>query len=94
MRVKSGIKRIPQGWVIVLLSSFLLQGLMVSGQPSFNLLWSYKTGGIVCSVSVSSDGSYVASGSGNGYVHFFDRNGNLLWCYKGLPPLRGRVIIG
>ena len=47
-----------------------------------NLLWSYETGCYVESVSISSDGSYIAAGSGDDKVYMFDRQGNLLWNYK------------
>lgn len=49
---------------------------------SGNILWDYKTEGTVSSVSLSSDGSYVAVGSLDGYVYLFDPSGNLLWSYK------------
>jgi len=46
-----------------------------------NILWDYKTEGTVSSVSLSSDGSYVAVGSLDN-VYLFDPSGNLLWSYK------------
>ena len=48
---------------------------------SGKLLWSYETGDYVGSVSISSDGNYVAVGSGD-KVYFFDRSGKLLWSYE------------
>ena len=48
----------------------------------YALLWSYKTGGIVESVSISSDGSCIAAGSEDDKVYMFDREGNLLWSYE------------
>jgi len=50
-------------------------------EEEYELLWSYETGGIVDSVSVSSDGSYVAAGS-YGTVYYFTRSGELLWSYE------------
>ncbi len=47
----------------------------------YRLLWSYKTGDDVRSVSISSDGSYIAAGSDDN-VYLFDREGNLLWSHK------------
>lgn len=46
------------------------------------LLWRYKTGKEVSSVSVSSDGKYVAAGSLDKKVYFFNREGELLWSCK------------
>jgi len=52
-----------------------------------NLLWNYTTGwsakwGGVRGVAISSDGNYVAAGSGDAYVYFFNREGKLLWSYR------------
>ena len=47
--------------VIVLLILVLSHGLLVFGQPSYPPLWSYKTGGELGSVSISSDGSFVVA---------------------------------
>ena len=44
--------------------------------------WKYETGWAVYSVAISSDGNYIVAGSGDDYVYFFDKNGNLLWKYK------------
>ena len=41
-------------------------------------LWKYKTGYFVHSVSISSDGNYIAVGTGFP-VFLLDKNGNLLW---------------
>src|SRR3989304_5055462 len=46
------------------------------------LLWSFKTGGDVSKVTLSSDGSYVAVGSGDGRIYFFTNGGRLLWFYE------------
>jgi WD40 repeat protein len=46
------------------------------------LLWSYETGGNVWDVSVSADGSYIAAGSYDKKVYFFNREGRLLWSYE------------
>ncbi|GEM_PF-3346874 len=51
-------------------------------QEDYGLLWSYETGGLVNSVSVSSDGSYIAAGSDDTKVYFFNREGKLIWGYK------------
>jgi len=45
------------------------------------LLWSYKAGASIESVSVSADGSYIVAGDWD-TVYFFDRGGNLLWKYR------------
>ena len=46
------------------------------------LSWSYRTGDVVWSVAVSSDGGYVAAGSWDNKVYFFSRSGRLLWSYE------------
>ena len=33
-------------------------------------------------MSISPDASYVAVGSGDGYVYLYNREGELLWSYK------------
>jgi WD40 repeat protein len=50
------------------------------------LLWNYSIGQYVSSVSISSDGSYIAAASeafgnsfGNGTLFLFSRDGRLLW---------------
>ncbi len=47
-----------------------------SSAATVTLQWSYKTAGDVNGVAMSSDGSYVAAGSSDSYVYFFDRDGN------------------
>ena len=53
-------------------------------QEDYKLLWSYEMwiNVDVRSISVSSDGSYIAAGSYDDKVYFFNRNGNLLWSYE------------
>ncbi|MCL0078309.1 WD40 repeat domain-containing protein, partial [Dehalococcoidia bacterium] len=41
------------------------------------LLWSYETGSQVFEVSVSADGSFIAAGSDDKKVYFFNREGEL-----------------
>jgi hypothetical protein len=55
---------------------FLLILLLLSVQvlDAQSLLWKYGTGSSVWSVSISSDGSYIAAGSKNGYVYLFTRS--------------------
>ena len=45
-------------------------------------LWKHKTGGDVNGVSISRDGEYVAAGTRDKYVYFFNRTGKLLWKHK------------
>lgn len=40
---------------------------------SSNLIWIYGTGDIIKSVAISSDGQYVAAGSNDNKVYFFNR---------------------
>ena len=56
--------------------------LTLSISNASELKWKYKTKNEIMSVSMSSDGRYVAVGSYDHHVYFFDRNGNLLWKYK------------
>ena len=44
-------------------------------------LWSYDTGSDVLSVSISSDGSYIAASSGNNVYLFSKDNSSPLWSY-------------
>jgi WD40 repeat protein len=65
--------------------SFTMISLAPISPPTLSqlpLLWKYKVNGSVFGVSVSSDGSYVVAGSGDGNVYFFDKDGNLLWRYN------------
>ncbi len=68
--------------VLLLLTFFLSQGLLAHGQTSYPPLWSYETGDIIGSISVSSDGSYVAAGSHDAKLYFLNGSGNLLWSYE------------
>lgn len=46
-------------------------------------LWSYQAGEDVASVSISSDGGYIAAGSWDGNVYLFSRtSGTPLWSYR------------
>ncbi|MDY6864890.1 MAG: PQQ-binding-like beta-propeller repeat protein [Halobacteriota archaeon] len=68
-------------FVMIILLLTLVQP--VYSQDTSNVpLWSYETDGAVYGVSISSDGSYIAAGSDNNNVYFFNRNGGLLWSYK------------
>jgi len=59
----------------------LLVGLRGVGAETYRLAWSYQTGGEVSSVSISSDGSYIAAASGR-WVYLFSRStGTPLWSY-------------
>jgi len=69
--------KIPIG-LILILTLFV----NTAQAQEYRLLWSYKTGADVLSVSISSDGSYIAAGSYDDKVYMFDREGNLLWSYK------------
>ena len=51
-------------------------------EKDYKLLWSYETGNILEDISVSTDGSYIAAGSRDNKVYFFNLNGELLWSYK------------
>jgi uncharacterized repeat protein (TIGR01451 family) len=46
------------------------------------LQWKYKTDDIVLSTSISSDGEYIAAGSYDNQLYYFDRAGSLLWKYR------------
>jgi WD40 repeat protein len=61
----------------------LLVGLGGVGAETYRLAWSYPTGGGVYSVSISSDGSYIAAGSYDGKVYLFSRSSSTpLWSYQ------------
>lgn len=45
------------------------------------LLWSYRTGSSIESISISSNGSYIAAGDWD-TVYFFNKEGELLWSRK------------
>ena len=62
---------------------FLLPIQLVSAQP----LWNLSIGDVVVSVSISSDGNYVAASSlyvgvGVGRICFLNKEGGLIWSYK------------
>jgi WD40 repeat protein len=60
----------------------LLVGLGGVGAETYRLAWSYQTGAEVWSVSISSDGNYIAAGSGDNRVYLFSRSSGLLWSYQ------------
>jgi WD40 repeat protein len=64
----------------------LLVGLGGVGAETYRLAWSYQTGYYhyyTRSVSISSDGSYIAAGSEDGKVYLFSRSsGTPLWSYR------------
>ena len=68
--------------ILGLFTLLILLSDIVQAQETGYELWSYKTGGKVYDVSVSSDGSYIAAGSGDNKVYFFNRDGKLLWSYE------------
>jgi len=45
------------------------------------LLWKYRTGSSVYSVSITSGGVYIVAG-GEGSVYLFNRKGEILWKYE------------
>ena len=67
----------------ILIGLILILTLFVNTAQAqkYGFLWSYETDGGVYSVTISSDGSYIAAGS-DYKVYLFDREGNLLWSYK------------
>ena len=72
-------------WVAILFLLFTFVNIGVGiaqTQGTYELLWSYKTVSTVGEVSVSSGGNYVAAGSEDHKVYFFDKDGGLLWSYK------------
>ena len=50
------------------------------------LLWSYDTGKSISSVSLSSDGSYIVTGSGREVI-LLNREGELLWNFQTTFPV-------
>ncbi|MFW6185749.1 MAG: WD40 repeat domain-containing protein [Halobacteriota archaeon] len=44
--------------------------------------WRYKVEDYMWGAAVSPDGSYIAAGSSDGNIYFFDRKGKLLWTYR------------
>lgn len=79
---------------VILIACFfiiLLTSIAQAQEEKYELLWSYDTDyGWVESVSVSSDGSYVAAGGNK--VYFFNREGKLLWSYEIIGSIR-RVLL-
>jgi len=45
-------------------------------------IWDYPTKDWVHSLDITSDGSYVAMGCGDGNAYLFNREGDLLWSFK------------
>jgi hypothetical protein len=68
--------------VILFFTYFLIQIFFVYGQISYPPQWSYETGGIIGSISISSDGNYIAAGSHDAKIYFFNRSGIILWSYE------------
>ena len=69
---------------------FMIVNLGVStahAQETYELLWSYETGGSVRSVAISSDGSYIVVGTANKKVLLLDQDGKLLWSYQTTFPI-------
>jgi WD40 repeat protein len=59
--------------------------LVQTGQAEevvYEQLWSYEAGSGINEISVSSDYSYMAAGSQDAKVYFFNRDGELLWSYE------------
>jgi len=73
-------------WIFaIVFVTFLSVSIVQAQRTKYKLMWKYKTGESVESVSVSPDGSYIAAGSrDDGNVYFFNREGKLLWKHK--PP--------
>jgi WD40 repeat protein len=65
-------------FMIFVLIVFLNVGVSAQ-QTNYDLVWSNGTGGWVKSVAVSVDGNYIAAGSADTYVYFFDAVGRSLW---------------
>jgi WD40 repeat protein len=74
--MKRGVALIFLFFALILFSAVYSQG------AEYELTWSYGTKGWAKSVSLSKDGGYVAAGSQDTYVYFFDRDGELLWRYQ------------
>ena len=70
----------------ILIGLILILTLFVNTAQAqkYGFLWSYETDWDVNSVSISSDGSYIAAGSEDSKVYLLDREGNLLWSYETL----------
>ncbi len=73
---------------LLFLIPFLLPIQLVSAQP----LWNLSIGDVVVSVSISSDGNYVAASSlyvgvGVGRICFLNKEGELIWSYLAEIPI-------
>ena len=78
MSRKFGNKKFQIISVLVIL--ILLVPVTQAQEIDYGLLWDYETYDYVYDVAMSSDGSYIAVGSGT-VLYFFDWNGYLLWSY-------------
>ncbi|MBI5389559.1 PQQ-binding-like beta-propeller repeat protein, partial [Candidatus Woesearchaeota archaeon] len=65
----------------LILFTFLLIASVAHAEEQV-MTWSYSTASGVWTVSMSSDGKYIAAGSYDNHVYFFDSAGKLLWKYK------------
>ena len=53
-----------------------------AGDQGYGLQWQNETGGWTRSTSITADGSLIAAGSTDTYVHLFDQSGERLWQAK------------
>jgi WD40 repeat protein len=65
--------------LILIIITVMIVGSITAQSMDYDLVWSNKTAGWARSVAISGDGNYVAAGSDDTFVHFFDKVGNRLW---------------
>ena len=82
--IKEGVQSIaitPDGNFIAVIADVFSDGVYLFNRQG-NLLWSYKVNnGTLYSISISSDGNYVAVGEWSGVFYIFDKQGQLLGRY-------------
>ena len=52
------------------------------GNEGYSMLWKYRTGWSVDSVSITPNGKYVVAGSWDNHVYLLNKRGEVLWKYK------------
>ena len=67
---------------LILLAGFALALMVAGAVEAEESEWNYTTGNDVLSVAISVDGEYIAAGSRDDWVYFFDKDSNTpLWNY-------------
>ena len=63
-------------------------------EATYNINWTFNTGGWAKSVSISKDGRYIAAGSGDTYIYLIDMDGEKIWSHQTRGLVKNVAISG